>query len=117
MKAWTRWQEWVNLVVGAWVFISPWILGFSQDPASSWSAWVLGVLLVVVALWALAAPFSTAAVWIVGALGVLVFLSPWVLGFAGLANPAWSAWITGVVVAVAAVWDLVQPRGAGSQIA
>lgn len=117
MKAWTSWQEWLNLVVGALLFISPWVLGFSQSPAASWTAWVLGVLLVVVALWALAAPFSTAAVWIVGALGVLLFLAPWVLGFADVANPAWSAWIFGAVVAVSAAWDLLQPRGVGRQMA
>jgi len=67
MKAWTRWQQWVNLIAGAWIFIliagawifiSPWILGSSQDPASSWGAWVLGALLVVAALWALAVPAS-----------------------------------------------------------
>lgn len=115
MKAWACWQEWLNLVAGAWVFVSPWLLGFSQDPASSWSAGVLGVLLVVVALWALAVPSSTWAVWIVGVLGLLAFLSPWVLGFAGVVNPAWSAWIAGAVVTVSAAWDLYQPRDVRSR--
>jgi len=25
-----RWQDWVNLLLGAWLFISPWALGFSN---------------------------------------------------------------------------------------
>ena len=73
---------------GAWIFISPWILGSSQDPASSWGAWVLGALLVVAALWALAVPASVWAVWATAALGALVFIAPWVLNFSSLTNPA-----------------------------
>jgi len=35
-------------------------------------------------------------------LGVVLFLSPWVLGFAGLASIAWTAWIIGVLLVVLA---------------
>lgn len=117
MKAWTRWQEWLNLVAGAWIFLSPWLLGSSQDQASSWDAWVLGILLALVALWSLAAPFSLSPVWSAAVLGALVFLSPWVLGFANLTNPAWNAWIVGIVVLVLSVWDLLQPRNIQSRYA
>jgi hypothetical protein len=32
-------------------------------------------------------------------LAILLFLSPWALGFAGEMRPAWNAWIIGVVLA------------------
>lgn len=32
-------------------------------------------------------------------LAILLFLSPWALGFAGETRPAWNAWIIGVVLA------------------
>lgn len=31
--AFAKWEEWLNLVVGLWVFVSPWILGFAETTA------------------------------------------------------------------------------------
>src|SRR5215470_19223722 len=28
-----RWQDWLNLILGAWLFISPWVLGFANTAA------------------------------------------------------------------------------------
>jgi hypothetical protein len=39
--------------------------------------------------------------------GVLLFLSPWVLGFATLAAAAWNAWIVGAAIALIAVAALL----------
>jgi len=117
MKAWSRWQEWLNLLLGAWVFLSPWFLGFSQDQGGSWDAWVLGILLALVALWALAAPFSLGPVWSAAVLGALLFLSPWALGFANLTAQAWNAWVAGVAVLILSVWDVLQPRNIRSRYA
>jgi hypothetical protein len=44
------------------------------------------VLLVIVGLFDLANPENQAGEWVEGVLGVLVFISPWVLGFSGLAE-------------------------------
>ncbi len=61
MKAWTRWQDWVSLVLGVLLFISPWVFGTATNGASSWDAWIIGVLGVLLALWALAF-LSTASI-------------------------------------------------------
>ena len=45
--------EGINIVLGIWVFISPWVLGFTQLRIETWSAWVIGVLVVLFAAWAL----------------------------------------------------------------
>ena len=39
-------------------------------------------------------------------LAVVLFVSPWVLGFAGETMAAWTAWVTGVVVAIVAAIGL-----------
>lgn len=44
------WQEWVNLVLGVWIFIAPWVLGFVAGPqpaasAASWDHWIVGALI------------------------------------------------------------------------
>jgi hypothetical protein len=46
--------------------------------------------------------------WINLVLAVLLFVSPWVLGFAGETGAAWNAWICGIVVAALAVLALVK---------
>jgi hypothetical protein len=41
--------------------------------------------------------------WINLILAVCLFLSPWIVGFTGVAYAAWNAWIVAVVLAVVAV--------------
>ena len=36
--------EWIPLIVGVALFVSPWIVGFSEQQNMAWSAWVVGVL-------------------------------------------------------------------------
>ena len=43
----------INLALGAWLFLTPWIFGFVPDTAASWNAWLSGVAIGVVALAAL----------------------------------------------------------------
>lgn len=107
-KAWTRWPDWVNLVAGIYLFIVPWIYSTTSETAASWDLWIFGIVIGAVALWALSAPLSAAAEWAQVVFGGWVFISPWVLGFAGLAAPAWSAWIVGAVVVILAGSALAQ---------
>lgn len=43
-------QEWMALVLGAWIFVAPWALGFVPFPRASWDHWIVGVLVFLVAL-------------------------------------------------------------------
>jgi hypothetical protein len=44
--------EWANLLLGAWMFISPWVLGFADNSAARNGAMVIGALVFLVSLWA-----------------------------------------------------------------
>jgi len=111
MKAWTRWQDWVSLVLGVLLFISPWVFGTATNTPGSWNAWIVGVLGVILALWALAmVGTSVIAEWISLVLGVWLFISPWVLGFATITSAAWTAWIIGILFVVVNGWTLIQSR-------
>jgi hypothetical protein len=44
-----EWEEWVNCLLGVWVLISPWILGFAANSSALWSHVVLGALVAVLA--------------------------------------------------------------------
>lgn len=46
------WEEWVNLAVGVWLIVSPFVLGFSDQPIIMWNHIVVGILIGGDALWA-----------------------------------------------------------------
>ena len=97
MSTWTRWQDWVGVVLGVLLFISPFVFGGMVSPGAEWTAFIGGALLTVIALVDLSNPANRAGEWTEGVLGVLLFIAPWVLGFTGLSAMAWSAWIVGVL--------------------
>lgn len=112
-----HWQDWVNVILAIWLFLSPWILQFMSrvsEPAgispysmsrASWNAWVLGVIIFLVAISALSR-LQLWQEWVNLLLGIWVFISPWVLGFSRAMAPSWDHWVVGVLVFVFAVWDL-----------
>ena len=60
----------------------------------------LGALLVISSIVSLARPNVIAAEWGTTLLGVLLFVSPWVVGYTGLTGAAWTSWLVGVLVVV-----------------
>jgi hypothetical protein len=113
-KPWHRWQDWVNLVLGIWLFIAPWIWGNSRAPSpheftSAWNAWILAVIVVIIALWALSSPAMTGVEWINVIAGIWLFIAPWVLGFAAAGHSAaWNQWVVGIIVFVLSLWAVNQ---------
>jgi hypothetical protein len=104
MRSWTRCQSWLNVVVGVWLFISPWVLGTTSDGATAWNAWIIGAAIFVVALIAISSPASVVAPWGNVVLGVWLFISPWVLRYTDVSDGAVNAWVFGVVTVLVAVW-------------
>jgi hypothetical protein len=45
-------EDWITAGLGAWLIVSPYILGFGAMPAASWTHFVVGVLVIALALWA-----------------------------------------------------------------
>ena len=51
------WEEWVNVVLGIWLVVSPFILGFNGLMNALWNQVVVGVVVGILAIWsAVAAP-------------------------------------------------------------
>ena len=51
-----EWEEWVNLVAGLCVAVSPWLIGFASVRAATWKHLAIGLLVAVLAaveLWRL----------------------------------------------------------------
>lgn len=127
----TRWQDGANLALGAWLFASPWILGFTGSISAMWDALVFGAIIAVAALAALIDRHIWEE-WADMVFGAWVAISPWVLGFATAAPaaqpatgttagaaaassmaagaPVWNFVIVGALIFVLAGWSLIGNR-------
>jgi len=100
----------VNAVLAAFLFVSPWLLGFAQAPAAAWNAWLCGVVIAVLAGAAVAA-LQEWEEWVNGLVGLWTAVAPWALGFAGLTAAMWTHLGVGLAVAVLAGVELWLIRG------
>lgn len=110
-RPWVAWQDWLNVLLAAYLFVSPLIIAGLPNGRTT-NAWfmTLGVLIFAVAVWALKTSSSTASESIQIFLGVVLFLSPWLGGFAAVTLDAWTAWIIGIAVIVLAVAGMTMRR-------
>ena len=54
LVSFAQWEEWVNLLLGLWLLISPWVLGFTGNAGAMWTHVVIGLAvaaLAAVELW------------------------------------------------------------------
>lgn len=51
LSAFREWEEWLNLIVGIWVVVAPWVLAFSAITNAVWAHVVLGLLVAAAAAW------------------------------------------------------------------
>lgn len=104
MKKWTRWQDWVALVAGAYAILSP--LWTTTVAAATGTLILLGIIIALAAVASLAEPDAVMLQPLVAAIGAVVFVSPWVMGFGSTIAMAWTAWIVGLVTFVAGLLAL-----------
>ena len=50
-----RWSgyiiEFLLMALGIWVFLSPWVLGFSDQSRAAWDNWITGAVIFLLAAW------------------------------------------------------------------
>jgi hypothetical protein len=46
-------ERWMDIVIGGWLIVSPWMLGFSDNVLIKWSCVLCGVILIAVNAWVL----------------------------------------------------------------
>lgn len=46
-------QNYSQLVLGIWIFLSPWILGFSSISIMTWSNLIVGMIIILINVWAI----------------------------------------------------------------
>jgi hypothetical protein len=105
-KLTAQWKDVVNLVLGVWLVISPWVFGFAAEQAPTWNVWIIGAVIAIAALAALVA-FNRWEEWVNAVLGAWLILSPFILGFGGLMNATWNQIVVGAIVGILAIWSAV----------
>ena len=98
-RAWTRPHDWAEVVIGVVAALSP--LWLSTDTPAMWTMVVLGVLIALDGLVSLAMPGMVYGEGIQIALGVLLFIAPWVMGYTEFNGASWTSWVAGVLTVIA----------------
>ncbi|VTU32154.1 MULTISPECIES: SPW repeat protein [unclassified Variovorax] len=109
MKRLKHWQDLVNAILGVWVILSPWALGFQDTMNAMSNAVLVGLLLIAAALGAIFVPRAWEE-WSEGILGLWLIASPWVLDFSMQRDAMLAAVVTGIVIAALALWTLLTDK-------
>lgn len=92
------WASGINLILGIWLFISPWALNYSMRQ-TLWNDIIVGFVVFVLS-WIRLANRSTTGVasWINVVLGIWLIIAPFVFHYAD-PGQTWNSIIVGIIVA------------------
>jgi SPW repeat len=57
------WEEWTELILGVWMIVSPWVLGFAAQQTAMITAVATGVVIAALALWTVLVDKDYRAFW------------------------------------------------------
>ncbi|MCE3605966.1 SPW repeat protein [Massilia sp. P8910] len=100
-----RWQDQAILLLGLWLFVSPWVLAYPANTPQAMNAWIAGAVIAVLAAFDLYKTYVWAVVVNLLA-GVWVAVSPWIPAVADRGPMMNNSLIVGIAVIVLAVWEL-----------
>lgn len=99
VRPWTRPHDWAEVVLGVVALLS--FLWMDTNDAAMWTMIVLGALVAIDGLVSLAMPGMVYGEGIQIVLGVLMFISPWVMGYTEFTGMSWTSWIIGALTVIA----------------
>ena len=108
-EAW-NWQDWLDMVLGLWLAVSPWVLGFSDsDPAATLNALIVGISIAVLSALTFLA-YHIIEEWIDVILSLWLIVSPWVLSGSGDTDVVADFVIVGGVVLMLSGYEIWAAR-------
>lgn len=114
----SHWREWLMLLFGVWLVVSPFVLGFTAvaEGMAMWSTVILGLVVAGFAVAEIMKPREWEE-WVSVVLGAALIVAPFALGFAGAPLALWNSLIMGVLVGGDAIWSLVDMKHHGGHAA
>jgi hypothetical protein len=95
IRPWTRPFDWAEVVLGLVAALSP--LWLTTSNAAAWTMIILGALVALDGLVSLAMPGLIYGEAVQVVLGVLMFISPWVMSYTEHSGASWTSWIVGLL--------------------
>lgn len=97
----------LNVLLGIWLIVSPWVFGYSAaGGAAIWNSVVAGALIVILGANRVSSPHTGSGLsWTNLLLGLWTIASPWIYVYDRQSSAVWDNVVLGVVVAALAVWS------------
>ena len=100
-----RWQDGMILLLGVWLFFSPWAMGYPIDSPAALNALIAGAIIAILAIFDL---YKTTvwAVLINILVGAWVAASPWVVDVVADGAMSMSMLMVGIATIVLGLWEV-----------
>jgi len=98
-----RWANVVNALVGIWFIIAPYALAVTGRPVEMWTSIAGGVVLLVLAGWAVFSEDARRQAWVQyvnGLVGIWFIVAPFVLARAAEPRELWTSVLGGAIAVV-----------------
>ncbi|MDR7517976.1 MAG: SPW repeat protein [Armatimonadota bacterium] len=101
------WANVVNALVGVWFIIAPFVLNFQDVPNAMWTSIVGGLILLILAGWAVFSEPARKQKWIQyvnGLVGIWFVLFPFIFTMSDRVGVLWTSIIGGLLALVLSAW-------------
>ncbi len=100
-----RWQDQLMVVIGVWLLVSPWVLGYPSYSPPAINAYIAGAIIALLAAFDMVKTHIWAVLLNI-VVGMWVAVSPWLVGVVRDPAMTWSLVMAGLATVVLAVWEL-----------
>ncbi len=94
----------INFILGTWLIVSPYILGYTSS-AAKWDQTIFGIVILILSATRYIAPRMEWASWLNSLAGLWMIIAPFLLNYSTSAS-YWNEVIVGVVVTIIALWNM-----------
>ncbi len=102
------WATWVNFLLGIWLIIAPFVLGYHASHRAATDDLIFGILIAAFSLWrAVRTAAPSYAGWLVFVFGIWVLISPFALRYHDISRVRPNDMIVGTVVLILALLQTI----------
>lgn len=100
-----RWQDGAILLLGVWLFVSPWVMGYPSDSPPALNAYIAGAIIAALAAFDLYKTYIWAVLLNI-VVGAWVAVSPWLVDVVTDRAMSTSMLVVGLATIVLGLWEM-----------